>query len=91
MSTNVNQILRSIAYLPLAATAVSNGATAARASVWQQQGTAWTTHYENVLGTSMESRSGPPIVMTQSAQRSHYWLRLTARTLFSAHGARTVN
>ena len=53
MSTNVNQILRSIAYLPLAATAVSNGATAQPASVWQQQGTAWTTHYENVLGTSM--------------------------------------
>lgn len=53
MSPNVNQILRSLACLPVAATAISNGATSQPASVWQQQGAAWTSHYENVLGTSM--------------------------------------
>ncbi len=54
MSPNTTQILRSIACLPLATAAVSYGAPAQPASVGQQQGTAWSFHYENVLGTSME-------------------------------------
>src|SRR6202051_1270257 len=53
MSPNSNQLLRSLICVPLASTAVFNGATAQPTSVWQQQGVAWAFHHENVLGTSM--------------------------------------
>jgi thiamine biosynthesis lipoprotein len=53
MSPNSNQLLRSLICVPLASTAVFNGATAQPTSVWQQQDVAWAFHHENVLGTSM--------------------------------------
>ena len=53
MSPNTNQLLRSLICLPLASTAVFNGATTQPTPAWQQQDVAWAFHYENVLGTSM--------------------------------------
>jgi FAD:protein FMN transferase len=53
MSPNTNQLLRSLICLPLASTAVFNGAPTQPTSAWQQQDVAWAFHYENVLGTSM--------------------------------------
>jgi FAD:protein FMN transferase len=53
MSSNTNQLLRSLICVPLASTAVFNGAMAQPTSVWQQQDVAWAFHHENVLGTSM--------------------------------------
>jgi len=49
-----NQALRALAYLPLAVTAVSKAAPVQPASIWQQQGVAWTFYHENILGTSMQ-------------------------------------
>ena len=53
MSPNTNQLLLSLICVPVASTAVFNGATAQPASVWQRQDVAWAFHHENVLGTSM--------------------------------------
>jgi thiamine biosynthesis lipoprotein len=53
MSPNTNQLLCSLICVPLASTAVFNGATVQPASVWQRQDVAWAFHHENVLGTSM--------------------------------------
>ena len=53
MSPNTNQLLRSLLCVPVASTAIFNGAMPQPASVWQQQDVAWSFHYENVLGTSM--------------------------------------
>jgi FAD:protein FMN transferase len=53
MSPNTNQLLRSLICIPVASTAVFNGAMVQPASVSHQQDVAWAFHYENVLGTSM--------------------------------------
>jgi thiamine biosynthesis lipoprotein len=53
MSPNTNQLLRSLICVPVASTAIFNGAMAQPASVWLQQDVAWAFHYENILGTSM--------------------------------------
>jgi thiamine biosynthesis lipoprotein len=53
MSSNANQLLRSLICVPLASTAVFNGAMAQPTSVWQRQDVAWAFYYEYVLGTSM--------------------------------------
>jgi FAD:protein FMN transferase len=53
MSPNTNQLLRSLLCIPVASTAVFNGAATQPTSAWQQQDVAWAFHHENVLGTSM--------------------------------------